>query len=382
VSPGLQVDLAVRRGDFALDAGLRVGPGEVVAVLGRNGSGKSTLLAAIAGLLRPDTGRIVLNGRTLTDTAAGVQLAPHRRRVGLLAQEPLLFPHLSVLDNVAFGPRAAGARKQPARSAAMRHLTEVDAVEFAPRRPRRLSGGQAQRIALARALASEPELLLLDEPLSAVDVELAPALRSLLRSVLQDRLVIVVTHQVIDALVLADRVVVMEGGRVVEQGPTHDVLTRPRSAFAARLAGLNLVAGTATASGLRAADDTELSGVCDSTVAGAPAVAVFSPTAVAVYTDPPKGSPRNVIQDRVTVLEPNGSFVRARGAGGLAADITPVAAVELGLHTDAQVWFVVKATEVAIYPTNGSRRTVPGDVDSASHAVSGRHAPISEADHR
>ncbi|MDQ4009427.1 MAG: ATP-binding cassette domain-containing protein [Actinomycetota bacterium] len=342
----------MRRGDFALDATVRVGPGEVVAVLGRNGSGKSTLLAAIAGLIRPDTGRIVLDGRVLTDTAAGIQLAPHRRRVGLLAQEPLLFPHLSVLDNVAFGPRAAGMRKQSARLAAQGRLTEVDAVEFAARRPRRLSGGQAQRIALARALASDPDLLLLDEPLSAVDVEFAPALRSLLHSVLQDRLAVIVTHQVIDALVLADRVVVLEGGRVVEQGPTQEVLTRPRSAFAARLAGLNLIPGTATAQGLRAADSTELIGVTESTTVGAAAVAVFSPAAVAVYIDPPKGSPRNVIQDRVAALEPNGTLVRVRGAAGLASDITPAAAVELGLRTGAEVWFVVKAAEVAVYPTH------------------------------
>jgi molybdate transport system ATP-binding protein len=378
MSSALHVEVAVRRGDFALDATMQVGLGEVVAVLGRNGSGKSTLLAAVAGLLRPDTGRIVLDGRVLTDTTAGVQLPPHRRRVGLLAQEPLLFPHLTVLDNVAFGPRAAGTRKQQARAAAMRRLTEVDAAQFAQRRPRRLSGGQAQRIALARALAADPDLLLLDEPLSAVDVELAPALRSLLRSVLADRHAIIVTHQVIDALVLADRVVVLDGGRVVEQGPTREVLTRPRSAFAARLAGLNLVSGTATAEGLRAEDGTELIGATESTVLGAPAVAVFTPAAVAVYVDPPKGSPRNVIQDRVAALEPQGSLVRVRGAAGLAADITPVAAVELGLHSGAGVWFVVKAAEVAVYATNGLGGPVPGDVEAASDAVSGRRAPTPE----
>jgi molybdate transport system ATP-binding protein len=338
MSAGLHVEVAVRRGDFALDATVRVGPGEVVAVLGRNGSGKSTLLAAIAGLLRPDAGRIVLDGRILTDTAAGVQLAPHRRRIGLLAQEPLLFPHLSVLDNVAFGPRVAGAGKQPARAAAMRRLTEVDAVQFAPRRPRRLSGGQAQRIALARALASEPDLLLLDEPLSAVDVEFAPALRSLLHSVLQDRLAVIVTHQ---------------------------VLTRPRSAFAARLAGLNLISGTATAGGLRAEDGTELTGATESAIAGASAVAVFTPAAVAVYIDPPKGSSRNVIQDRITALEPNGTLVRVRGGAGLAADITPAATVELGLRTGAQVWFVVKAAEVAVYPTHVCPTAAGGDLEDA-----------------
>ncbi|MGH3753612.1 MAG: sulfate/molybdate ABC transporter ATP-binding protein [Pseudonocardiaceae bacterium] len=375
MSAALDIEVAVRRGDFTLDATMQVEPGEVVAVLGRNGSGKSTLLAAVAGHLRPDTGRIVLDGRVLTDTTAGVQLAPHRRRIGLLAQEPLLFPHLSVLDNVAFGPRAAGARRPQARAAALRCLTEVDAAQFAQRRPRRLSGGQAQRIALARALASDPDLLLLDEPLSAVDVEFAPALRSLLRSVLADRLAVIVTHQVIDALVLADRVVVLDGGRVVEQGPTRAVLTRPRSAFGARLAGLNLVSGTATAEGLRADDGTELTGVTESTTVGAAAVAVFAPAAVAVYLDPPKGSPRNVISDRVAALEPNGTLVRVRGAAGLAADITPVAAVELGLHTGAGVWFVVKAAEVAVYPTNGSRGVGSGDSVDPSDAGSGRRDP-------
>ncbi len=354
MSPGLHAEITVCRGQFVLDATVQVAPGEVVALLGRNGSGKSTLLSAVAGLLRPDSGRIVLDGRVLTDTAAGVALPPHRRRIGLLAQQPLLFPHLSVLDNVAFGPRSTGTPRPQAREAALRRLAEVDAVEFAQRRPRRLSGGQAQRIALARALASDPDLLLLDEPLSSVDVEVAPALRSLLQTVLADRPALIVTHQVIDALMLADRMVVLDAGRVVEQGPTREVLTRPRSAFAARLAGLNLVSGTATADGLRVQDGTELSGLIGSTAVGTEAVAVFTPGAVAVYVDPPKGSPRNAIQDRIEGVEPNGTLVRVRGNSGLAADITPAAAVELGLHIGAGVWFVIKAAEVAVYPTNGA----------------------------
>jgi molybdate transport system ATP-binding protein len=353
VNGGLHVELVVRRGEFALDATVDVAPGEVVAVLGRNGSGKSTLLAAIAGLLRPDTGRITLNDRVLTDNAAGVMQPPHRRRIGLLAQQPLLFPHLSVLDNVAFAPRSMGSNRQVAREKAQRYLTEVDAAQFAQRRPGRLSGGQAQRIALARALASEPDLLLLDEPLAAVDVELAPALRSLLQAVLAQRIALIVTHHVIDALMLANRVVVLDAGRVVEQGPTREVLTRPRSTFTARLAGLNLVAGTATAEGLRSEDGTLLSGLINSTPVGAEAVAVFTPAAVAVYVDPPKGSPRNVIRDRVEVIEPHGTLVRVRGAAGLTADITPAAAVELGLHTGTGIWFVVKAAEVSVYPIHG-----------------------------
>ncbi len=346
----LHAEVVVQRGEFTLDVAVHVAPGEVVAVLGRNGSGKSTLLNAVAGLLRPDRGRIALGDRVLTDTATGMVLPPHQRRIGLLAQQPLLFPHLSVLDNVAFGPLATGTSRREARQAALQHLTEVDAAQFAARRPGQLSGGQAQRVALARALASQPELLLLDEPLSAVDVEYAPALRSLLQTVLADRVALIVTHQVIDALMLADQVVVLDAGLLVEQGPTREVLTRPRSTFAARLAGLNLVTGIVTASGLLADDGTELSGQHGYPAAGTAAVAVFTPAAVSVYVDPPKGSPRNVIPDRVEAIEPNGTLVRVRGASGLAADITPAAAVELGLHTNAQVWFVVKATEVAIYP--------------------------------
>lgn len=353
MSAGLLAQINVRRGEFTLDAEVHARPGEVVAVLGRNGAGKSTLLAAVAGLVRPDRGRITLDSRVLTDTAAGVMLPPHRRRIGYLAQQPLLFPHLSVLDNVAFGPLATGSGRRAARQLALRHLAEVDAAPLARQRPSRLSGGQAQRVALARALASNPQLLLLDEPLSAVDVDFAPALRSLLRSVLAGRLALVVTHQVIDALVLADQVVVLDGGRVVEQGPTRDVLTRPRSAFAARLAGLNLVPGTATTHGLRTTDGTELFGLTECTAPGAPAVAVFTPAAVAVYAEAPKGSPRNVIRDRIAVLEPNGTLVRVRGSGGLAADITPAAAVELGLRAETPVWFVVKAAEVAVYPAQG-----------------------------
>ena len=261
-------------------------------------------------------------------------------------------------------PGPAGEKRQ----AALQHLTEVDAAQFAARRPGQLSGGQAQRVALARALASQPELLLLDEPLSAVDIEYAPALRSLLQTVLADRVALIVTHQVIDALMLADQVVVLDAGLLVEQGPTREVLTRPRSTFAARLAGLNLVTGTVTASGLLADDGTELSGRHGYPAAGTAAVAVFTPAAVSVYVDPPKGSPRNVIPDRVEGVEPHGTLVRVRGASGLAADITPAAAVELGLHTGAQVWFVVKATEVAIYPQHTKASTNDA-------AIPNRHAP-------
>ncbi|HEY9414463.1 MAG TPA: ATP-binding cassette domain-containing protein, partial [Pseudonocardia sp.] len=232
---GLTARVVVRRPAFTLDVSLEIKAGEVVAVLGPNGAGKSTLLGALAGLLRPDAGRIELGGRLLTDTTCALHTPTHHRRVGLLAQEALLFPHLSAAANVAFGPRCAGVGKARAAEAAAYWLAEVGATELAGRRPSQLSGGQGQRVALARALAGQPELLLLDEPLSALDVDVAPAMRSLLRRVLRGngrgpvRTVVLVTHHLLDAVVLADRVVVISDGRVVEDGPARDVLTRPRS---------------------------------------------------------------------------------------------------------------------------------------------------------
>jgi molybdate transport system ATP-binding protein len=335
------------------EASLALGPAETVAVLGPNGAGKSTLLAVIAGLLRPDSGRAALDGRVLFDLAedgSGSWTAPHRRGTALLAQEPLLFPHLSALENVAFGPRSTGTPKAEAREAARGWLAEVDAAELAARRPGELSGGQAQRVAVARALAAGPGVLLLDEPMAALDIHAAPLLRRLLKRVLAGRRAIIVTHDVLDAYMLADRVVVMEDGRITEEGPTRAVLRRPRSRFAAGLAGLNLVSGTATAAGIRSAEGLEFAGQHDAPLlAGQPGVAAFPPSAVSVFLDEAHGSPRNSYHVTVTDLEPHGDQIRVR-AGDLSADITPAASADLGLVPGIRVYFVVKAAAVAIYP--------------------------------
>lgn len=337
-----------------VDVALEVATGETVALLGPNGAGKSTVLSVLAGLLRPDTGRVVLHDRVLVDPSARVDLPPHRRRVALLAQEPLLFPHLSALDNVAFGPRSAGAGRTAARERARGLLEAVGIAELGGRRPTRLSGGQAQRAAVARALAADPDLLLLDEPMAALDVAVTPALRQTLRRVLAERTCVIVTHDVLDALLLADRVVVLEGGRVVEEGPTRDVLARPRSAFAARLAGLNLVTGRwdAAAPGVRRDDGSVLAGRPGdpSPADGDPVVAAFRPTAVSVYREAPHGSPRNVLPATVETVEPLGDLVRVR-AGDLSADVTPTAAAELELVPGLAVHLSVKATEVDVYPS-------------------------------
>lgn len=341
------------------DVRLTLQPGEVVAVLGANGAGKSTLLSLVAGLTRPDTGMIGLDRKVLVDTRDGTWVPPHLRGVVLLAQQALLFPHLTARENVAFGPRSHGIGRQDARATAMRWLAAVDAAEFADRKPHQLSGGQAQRIAIARALAADPVLLLLDEPMAALDVAVAPALRQLLRTVLRGtgRTALFVTHDLIDALSLADRVVVMEAGRIVEDGPARTVLAHPRSAFAARIAGIDLVAGTISATGVITADGLEVHGQIETgAVPGEPGVAVFRPSAVAVHLSPPTGSPRNHFPVVVSELEPRGEIVRVRsadngrGSGGLVSDITAAAAADLELVPGKQVYFAVKATEVTVHP--------------------------------
>jgi molybdate transport system ATP-binding protein len=339
----LQLEATVA--DRDVEVALEVADGETVAVLGPNGAGKSTVLSVIAGLLRPDRGHVRLDGRELTGGRTFVP--PHDRRVALLAQDPLLFPHLSVLENVAFGPRSRGTGRGPAREAAYRWLAEVGADDLADRKPGQVSGGQGQRVALARALAAEPRLLLLDEPMAALDVGVLPALRQTLKRVLAGRTTVLVTHDVLDALLLADRVLVMEGGRIVEAGPTADVLERPRSAFAARIAGLNMVSGSwhdGAVGGVR--------GIATDPVPadGAPAVAVFRPSAVSVFREAPGGSPRNSLPVTVTELEPRGDQVRVR-AGHLAADVTVQSAAELDLAPGTPAVFAVKASEVAVYRT-------------------------------
>lgn len=337
-----------------VDIEFDVAAGEVLAILGPNGAGKSTALHVIAGLVRPDRGEVRVGNRILTDTAAGVHVPTHDRRVGLLLQNPLLFPHLKVTGNVAFAPRSSHA-------AAAHWLAEVDAAELGDRMPRQLSGGQAQRVALARALAAEPDVLLLDEPLSGLDVGAATAMRQVLRRVLarDGRSAVFVTHDLLDVLTLADRVLVLEGGKVAEYGSIATVLATPRSRFGARFAGVNLVGGTIDEQGVLTTHwGTAWHGTPGAELmSGHPAVALFKPAAVAVYRDKPHGSPRNTVEVAVAELDSGGPVIRVRadeqpdGAPGLAADITAESAAELRLAPGDRVYFSVKAQEVTIHPS-------------------------------
>ncbi|VXB97900.1 Molybdenum import ATP-binding protein ModC [Arthrobacter sp. 9V] len=334
--------------------------GETIAILGPNGAGKSTLLGVIAGLLRPDSGSARIGPKELFTLDGGTHFwsPPHLRGTALLAQEALLFPHLNALNNVAFGPRSAGVSKVAARESARHWLAEVDALDLAERKPAQLSGGQAQRVAVARALAAEPELLLLDEPMAALDIHAAPLLRRVLKRVLKDRKAIIVTHDVLDAYMLANRVIVVENGRITEEGLARQVLEKPRSHFAAGLAGLNLVAGTLVPEGMTTPDGRLFAGQHDpdwSPVPGQAGVAAFPPSSVSVFLGDVHGSPRNSFPVTITDLEPYGDQIRVRAGSGpsaqaLSADITPAASADLALVAGMEVRFVVKSAMVSVYP--------------------------------
>ena len=353
-----ELHLRARVSQRGLDVEFSVAAGEVLAVLGPNGAGKSTTIAVIAGLLRADDAVVRLGDRTLTDTGRGVCVPVHDRRIGVLMQDPLLFPHLTAIANVTFAARRH-ADRSGARLRARRWLAEVGADDLADRTPGALSGGQAQLVALARALAAEPEVLLLDEPLAGLDVAGATAARSVLRRVLtaDSRTALLITHDLIDVLTLADRVLVLQEGKVVEVGRVTEVLTSPRSDFGARIAGVNLVRGRLVGPGtLRDAAGVNWHGTpAEDSGSLQECVAVFAPAGVAVYRDQPHGSPRNSVRVRIAGLETNGGVVRVRaaaqsdGAVGLAADITPDSVAEMRLQVGDEVWFTVKTQGVGIH---------------------------------
>ena len=345
----LDAHVLLQRGTLAVDVQLAVADGEVLAVLGPNGAGKSSVLRVLAGLLVPDAGRVVLDGGTVWDDA-DTHLPAHRRALGMVFQDHLLFPHLSVADNVGFGLRTRGVPKADSRTAAAAWLERVGLAGLGDRRPGELSGGQAQRAALARALVGEPRLLLLDEPLSALDARTRLTVRAELRRHLGEfaGATVLVTHDPVDALALADRVVVVEDGRVVQAGRPADVARRPRTDYVARLVGLSLLAGTGQGTVVRLEGGGSVA--VGEEVAGPVFVAV-RPESVSLYLSRPEGSPRNVWRTVLVSATPHGSTVRCDldGEVPLTADVTATAFAELGLAPGAPVWASVKASEVAVY---------------------------------
>jgi molybdate transport system ATP-binding protein len=351
VPVSLEAQVALTLGRLELEAELVVATGELVVLLGPNGAGKTTLLRALAGLVALERGRVVLDGEVLEDTAAGTWVPTEARPIGFVFQDYLLFPHLSALENVAFGLRARGLAKAEARKRASGWLEWVGLAEHAGSRPRALSGGQAQRVALARAMVSDPRLLLLDEPLAALDAATRTEVRRDLRRHLAsfDGTRLLVTHDPLEAMALADRLIVLEGGRITQTGNPDDVSAQPRSRYVAELVGVNLYRGRATGPTVQLADGGVL------VVAGDHHGEVFAavhPHAVALHRHRPEGTPRNVWAGTADTLEVVGDRVRVRVAGTVpvVAEVTPAAASELRLADGGPVWATVKATEVTIYP--------------------------------
>jgi molybdate transport system ATP-binding protein len=340
-SPGVSLAGSARIGELILDVDLVIEPGETVAVLGPNGAGKTSLLRLVVGLLTLEDGTLAIGGTMVDEPGAGTFLAPHLRRVGWVPQDRLLFPHLSVAANVGFGPGADADRVAGL-------LDALGLAGLADRRPDECSGGQAQRVAIARALATDPVVLLLDEPSAALDVESRHLINGVLAADTAPA-TLLVTHDPVEAATLADRLVILEGGAVTQAGSPAEVRSRPRTRYAASLAGLNLL--EATASGTVAVT-TLGTHVVLAEPADGPVHLVVPPTAVALHRSAPDGSPRNVWQATVADLQP--AFERVRvvldGPLPVVAEVTPAAVEGLGLRIGSEVWAAVKATEVACHP--------------------------------
>jgi len=355
----LRVDVEARRGHFSMAAAFEAAAGETVALLGPNGAGKSTLVAALAGIDPPPSGRVDLDGETLDDAATGRHVPPERRPVGVVFQDRLLFPHLSAIENVAFPLRARGAPRREARTRAIDLLARLGVAGRAEARPADLSGGEAQRVALARALIHEPRLLLLDEPLAALDVRARTQVRALVRRELLafPGVRLLVTHDPVEAMSLSDRMVLVEAGRITQIGTPAEVRASPRTQYAAELVGVNLFAGRlepleagagriVTPEGdVVVAWPAEIDGPVDAVLG------LLRPADVSLHVQPPEGaSARNVLKGTVASVGVEGERARVRidASPPVVAEVTLGSAERLGIREGVELWASFKAVEVQV----------------------------------
>ena len=352
----LDVDVTVRRNGFEVSAAFEASAGETVALLGPNGSGKSTLVATIAGLLPPADGRIALDDSILD--AGGRSVHPEERPIGVVFQHLLLFPHLSAVENVAFPLRARGIAKPEARERAGRLLERLEVSSRADARPSELSGGEAQRVALARALVAEPALLLLDEPLSALDVGARVKTRDLIGEELArfPGVRVLVTHDPVEASILADRLVLLEDGRVTQIGTAEDIRTTPRSRYAADLVGVNFFTGrmdrVEDGVGRLVTDRGEVVVPWPEDLEVDEVIGLLRPMDVTISLEAPEGSARNAFRGPVTSIAVEGERARLRIATEppLVAEVTLGSIGRLQLEPGRQVWASFKAVEVQVTP--------------------------------
>jgi len=323
----LLAEILVRRGDFTLDLAVELEPGTVTAVLGPNGAGKSTLLRALSGLEPIDGGSISIDGR-IVDSSGTTFVPPQERSVGVVFQDYALFPHLTVLERLGV-------------------------ADLAGRRPGSISGGQAQRVALARALATDPHVLLLDEPLAALDIETRESVRVELDARLSEfeGYVVIVTHDPLDAMLLADRVIVLESGRIVQDGSPAALARHPATPYVAALMGVTLVRGDVQG-GVLTVDGGGVLHVADTSLSG-PVLAVLRPESISLHRAQPEGSARNMWRGVITSLQPSHDRVRVLvdAQPSVIATVTPGSIAELGLSKGSPVWLSLKAVDIDAYAT-------------------------------
>ena len=350
---GLACDVRVRIGALGLAVSLRVAPGELIVLVGPNGAGKSTLLRTLAGLLPIDAGRIELDDDVLDEPDTGVFVPAARRSIGVVFQDGLLFDHLTVVENVAFGLRSRKVVAREARRVAEDWLGRLGLADYVNSRPRELSGGQVQRVGLARALAFEPRLLLLDEPFAALDATTRVDVRRELRRHLQEIHApkILVTHDPVEAMALGDRMIVLEAGHIVQEGAPDDVRTHPRSHYVADLIGINLLRGTLAGDVVTLNGGRQVVVAGDRTIAG-PVMLTIHPRAIALHSREPYGAARNVWSTTIEEVDDEGERMRVRTGDPvpLVVEISRAGGASLAIRPGATLWLSLKATEIGVQP--------------------------------
>jgi molybdate transport system ATP-binding protein len=378
----LQVDLETHLNTFHLSLSFSAEPGKTIVLLGESGSGKTTILRLLAGLLHPQRGRISLGETLYFDSETHIAVPPQERPFGYVFQDYVLFPHLSVFDNIAFGLHAQHLPRQLVRQRVGAALEQVRLSGFDQRRPAQLSGGQQQRVAIARALALQPALLLLDEPLSALDVQTRREVRHELHRILAEVGIttILVTHQYLEALVFGQQILVLDAGKVIQRGEQRDLLTYPRSSYIAELIGVNFFRGHIVRQETNMLYAIELQNGAQSfeivaalkehrsteknPAVGEEAYIVVDPRSITLYPNPPDSSARNVFRGEIVqMLHLGGSPLHTGGENEhvrvsillngsmppLTAEITEASALRMQLHDGKIIYASFKATEASVY---------------------------------
>lgn len=347
----LVADVRRRIGSLKLDASFSIDKGETIAVVGPNGAGKTSLVRTIAGLAAVDEGRIAWDEFVWDESGSGVFVSPERRPIGYVFQDHALFGHLSVLDNVAFGLRASGIGRRDARTRARVVLEIVGGLKFEQRMPSELSGGESQTVAIARALATEPKLMLFDEPFAALDTSARAEARRLFVAMANPSMSrILVTHDAVEALTLADRIIAIEDGSIVQIGTPSELLAMPRSHFVAEILGLNALSGQLNGDQLSIGSMSLTVGAHEALDGNV--IAIIRPRSVSLHQTRPEGSPRNVWNSSVVAVDRTADRVRVQlGAPlNISVEVTPAGFDALHTEVGADLWASVKASEVAVHP--------------------------------